>query len=106
MSMPISAPMHSKIQSWEGCPLVGPLAVSPLHAIISVVEVVVGIAGAILFGILSSFLGLLSPKARNTIWEGAGQNFLRCGVMGVRASVLSVINFATVGIFHYPQFKR
>lgn len=101
------------IQTWEAgwsvqrslskaqaTPIVGPLLVSPIKALVSVAELIVGIAGSILFGTLAvlTFNDYLGGKAVESLGHaGLGllslmysiSNILSLGLVGYRFEVIS-----------------
>lgn len=74
----------------QATPVVGPLFVSTAKAAISIVEITVGIAFAILFGVLSIF--------HDSFQDRLGMSVGHC-VIGFEGLKYSLANFFTLGVF-------
>ena len=84
---------QSRLSYMQAFPLLGPLIVSPIKAVISCAEIVAGVACTIIFGTISLISLFQLSWSRRGIIDGIGHVGL--GSLGFIASVL---NIATLGI--------
>ncbi len=78
----------------QAFPVVGPLVVSPIKAVVSVAHLIVGLAGSILFGTFAILSG------NKTLSKMAFKSFAHTG-LGLVGLAYSVGNFLTLGILAY-----
>lgn len=78
----------------QATPIVGPLVVSPVKGVVSLAQIIVGIAGTILFGTLA----LLSWN--DTMFKYAAKSLGHVGI-GFTGFVYSISNFISLGLVGY-----
>lgn len=95
--------VHNQLARAEGIPVIGFLTVSPLRIGMSIVEIIAGLAAAILFGVFAamSFTFAVSCGCGASVSEW---NFNRAvesfshAYIGFWGVILSVFNVATLGV--------
>jgi hypothetical protein len=85
----------------QASPILGPLIVSPAKALVSVAEIIIGIAIAVLFGVFS-LLFILFHQNDALSWTATQTAYGLGNVgLGVTSLIYSVANMGTLGLFGY-----
>lgn len=93
--------VQRQLSEWQATPVVGPLVVSPIKAVVSLAETIVGVVGTIFFGFLSALTGLTSDDLIGYTFKSMGHVGL-----GLAGLAYSIANFATLGIVGYSIEKK
>lgn len=92
MSVSTMFQVQRTLSKAQAIPLVGPVVFSPVKAVVSLAQIIAGVAGTILFGTVGFFTD--SPS----ILKPLGHSIGHMG-MGLTSFVYSGINMATLGLF-------
>jgi hypothetical protein len=90
----VLANIHKPLGQAEGIPLVGPAIVSPIHIVVSAVQLAVGLVFAILSAIAALFCLPCSREGTDFFAQKAGSFIMHagCGLVGIGWSVANMIS--------------
>ena len=94
MAITESWEFQRNLSTAQATPIVGPLLVSPIKAVVSVAQLVVGAVGSIFFGLLAAI------SLNDKLGELAFKSLCHTG-MGLLGLLYSASNFVSLGLVGY-----